>query len=154
MFYFPFNKITEFSCEQGFRVLGNDEFDKEINFLHLRKDSCNFPQNWNHCLKFLENEKRIGGCVRKANRCDDKPVFYFFKVNTNDEEDKNLLNYEYERWYENNELNGLLNSLNKKHNLPQGLEYCRDVIQRRKDSGGRIHALECQSTKTYLFFKA
>lgn len=153
LFYFPFNKITELSCDQGFRVFGNDEFDKEINLLHLRKDSCSFPQSWKHCLSFLENEKKIGGCVRIANRCGDVPVFYFFKVNTNDNEDKNLLTYEYERWYENNELNDLLNSLNN-YKLPQGIEYCRDIIQRRRDNGGKIHGIECRSTKTALFFKA
>lgn len=92
LFYFPFNKITELSCDQGFRVFGNDEFDKEINFLHLRKDSCNFPQNWDHCLSFLEKEIRNGGCVRIVSRREKVPVFYFFKVNTNDEEDKKKMN--------------------------------------------------------------
>ena len=42
----------------------------------------------------------------------------------------------------------------KQFKYPQGFEYCRDIIQRRRENGGRIHGLECQSTKTALFFKA
>ena len=155
LFYFASKNICDFCCDQGFRVFGNAEFDKEIDLLNQRKNGFNFPQSWKYCLRLLEKQKEIGGCVRIIVRNEKKPAFYFFKVDTEDDDEKLLLKCENEFWYENEKLNDVLLRLDKEKNdiFPQGFDYCRSLVIEQRDGGGRIHTLVSQtSPKTHFYY--
>lgn len=156
--YWYYFKSTCFDCpnkqkftEKYFFYKGKDQCRKELE--KISRESINrFPQGIDYCNKL----------IRKQNKAKD-----LFIVIEKKQEEETYWNYftpkqfidlasDTEIWLKSkNELEKELKKLNdqdfaKKANYPQGLEYCKSLIQTQIDNEGTIHFVTRESNCFYF----